>query len=63
MIRGSGSDDIPGGYQDVTGSGHPQPLGVGVHRRQLRGNLPQAFLHAGLLECAVRLSPDVRLGA
>ena len=34
-----------------------------VHQRQLRGNLPQAFVHAGLLECAVRLSPDVRLGA
>jgi GH15 family glucan-1,4-alpha-glucosidase len=27
-----------------------------VHRRQLRGNLPQAFVHAGLLESAVRLS-------
>jgi alpha,alpha-trehalase len=27
-----------------------------VHQRQLRGNLPQAFVHAGLLECAVRLS-------
>ena len=34
-----------------------------VHQRQLRGNLPQGFVHAGLLECAVRLSPDVRLGA
>ena len=33
-----------------------------VHQRQLRGNLPQAFVHAGLLECAVRLSPDIRLG-
>jgi hypothetical protein len=28
-----------------------------VHQRQLRGNLPQAFVHAGLLECAARLSP------
>ena len=27
-----------------------------VRQRQLRGNLPQAFVHAGLLECAVRLS-------
>jgi GH15 family glucan-1,4-alpha-glucosidase len=28
-----------------------------VHQHQLRGNLPQAFVHAALLECAVRLSP------
>jgi GH15 family glucan-1,4-alpha-glucosidase len=27
-----------------------------VHQRQSRGNLPQAFVHAGLLECAARLS-------
>ena len=27
-----------------------------VHQRQLRGNLPQAFVHAGLLESAARLS-------
>jgi len=33
-----------------------------VHQRQLRGNLPQAFVHAGLLECAVTLSRDVPLG-
>ena len=33
-----------------------------VHQRQLRGNLPQAFVHAGMLECAVTLSRDVRLG-
>jgi alpha,alpha-trehalase len=33
-----------------------------VHQRQLRGNLPQAFVHAGLLECAVTLSRDVQLG-
>jgi GH15 family glucan-1,4-alpha-glucosidase len=33
-----------------------------VHQRQLRGNLPQAFVHAALLECAVTLSRDVRLG-
>ena len=26
-----------------------------VHQHQLRGNLPQAFVHAALLECAVRL--------
>ncbi|MBW8800576.1 MAG: hypothetical protein JF597_45510 [Streptomyces sp.] len=26
-----------------------------VRRRQPRGNLPQAFVHALLLECAVRL--------
>ncbi len=29
-----------------------------VHQRQLRGNLPQAFVHAGMLECAARLSAD-----
>jgi hypothetical protein len=29
-----------------------------VHQRQLRGNLPQAFVHAGLLESAVRLSAE-----
>ena len=34
-----------------------------VHQRQLRGNLPQAFVHSGMLECAVTLSRDVRLGA
>jgi hypothetical protein len=34
-----------------------------VHQRQLRGNLPQAFVHAGLLECAVTLSRDVPLGS
>ena len=33
-----------------------------VHQRQLRGNMPQAFVHAGLLECAVTLSRDVPLG-
>jgi GH15 family glucan-1,4-alpha-glucosidase len=27
-----------------------------VRQRQLRGNLPQAFVHAGLLECAARLT-------
>lgn len=27
-----------------------------VRQRQLRGNLPQAFVHALLLECAVRLA-------
>jgi GH15 family glucan-1,4-alpha-glucosidase len=27
-----------------------------VHQRQLRGNLPQAFVHAGLIECAAALS-------
>jgi GH15 family glucan-1,4-alpha-glucosidase len=31
-----------------------------VHQRQLRGNLPQAFVHAGLLESAVRLSHVAR---
>lgn len=34
-----------------------------VHQRQLRGNLPQAFVHAAILECAVTLSRDVRLGS
>ena len=33
-----------------------------VHQRQLRGNLPQAFVHAAMLECAVRLSGDASLG-
>jgi GH15 family glucan-1,4-alpha-glucosidase len=33
-----------------------------VHQRQLRGNLPQAFVHAAMLECAVTLSPDIQLG-
>ena len=28
-----------------------------VNQRQLRGNLPQAFVHALLLECAARLAP------
>ena len=32
-----------------------------VHQRQLRGNLPQAFVHACMLECAVTLSRDVSL--
>lgn len=27
-----------------------------VQQRQLRGNLPQAFVHAALLECAIRLA-------
>jgi alpha,alpha-trehalase len=34
-----------------------------VHQRQLRGNLPQAFVHAAMLECAVMLSGDVSLGS
>jgi GH15 family glucan-1,4-alpha-glucosidase len=34
-----------------------------VRQRQLRGNLPQAFVHAALLECAATLSHDVSLGA
>jgi alpha,alpha-trehalase len=29
-----------------------------VEQRQLRGNLPQAFVHALLLECAVALGVD-----
>ena len=33
-----------------------------VHQRQLRGNLPQAFVHAAMLESAVTLSRDVDLG-
>jgi hypothetical protein len=31
-----------------------------IAERQLRGNLPQAFVHAMLLECAGRLAPDQR---
>ena len=34
-----------------------------VHQRQLRGNLPQAFVHAAMLECAVKMSGDVGLGS
>jgi alpha,alpha-trehalase len=33
-----------------------------VYQRQLRGNLPQAFVHAAMLECAATLSRDVELG-
>lgn len=33
-----------------------------VHQRQLRGNLPQAFVHAAMLECSVRLSASAGLG-
>ena len=33
-----------------------------VHQRQLRGNLPQAFVHAAMLECSVRLSGSAGLG-
>ena len=33
-----------------------------MHQRQPPGNLPQAFVHAGMLECAVTLSKDVKLG-
>jgi GH15 family glucan-1,4-alpha-glucosidase len=29
-----------------------------LQQRQLRGNLPQAFVHASMLKCAVRLSSD-----
>ncbi|WP_430381458.1 glycoside hydrolase family 15 protein [Streptomyces arenae] len=32
-----------------------------VRQRQLRGNLPQAFVHALLLECAVRLADAAAL--
>jgi GH15 family glucan-1,4-alpha-glucosidase len=34
-----------------------------VQQRQLRGNLPQAFVHAAMLECAVRLSGDANVGS
>jgi hypothetical protein len=33
-----------------------------THQRQQRGNLPQAFVHAAMLECAVRLSSRAGLG-
>ena len=29
-----------------------------VEQRQMRGNLPQAFVHALMLECAIRLGPE-----
>ena len=29
-----------------------------ISQRQLRGNLPQAFVHALLLECSAALSPE-----
>ncbi len=32
-----------------------------MRRRQLRGNLPQAFVHALMLECAVRLAGEATL--
>ncbi|MET7326014.1 glycoside hydrolase family 15 protein, partial [Streptomyces sp. NPDC005549] len=32
-----------------------------VRQRQLRGNLPQAFVHAMMLECAVRLADESTL--
>jgi hypothetical protein len=28
---------------------------------QLQGNLPQAFVHAGMLECAVTMAGDAKL--
>jgi hypothetical protein len=34
-----------------------------THQRQLQGNLPQAFVHAAMLECAVTLSRDVEPGS
>jgi GH15 family glucan-1,4-alpha-glucosidase len=34
-----------------------------VHQRQLRGNLPQAFVHAAMLESAVRLSGQIEPGS
>jgi hypothetical protein len=34
-----------------------------TQQRQQRGNLPQAFVHAAMLECAVRLSGSARLGS
>jgi alpha,alpha-trehalase len=34
-----------------------------VDQRQLRGNLPQAFVHAAMLECAVKLSRDTEPGS
>ncbi len=34
-----------------------------VVQRQQRGNMPQAFVHAAILECAVTLSRDVQLGS
>jgi alpha,alpha-trehalase len=33
-----------------------------VTQRQLRGNLPQAFVHALLLECAARLTAPWEAG-
>lgn len=33
-----------------------------THQRQQRGNLPQAFVHAAMLECAVRLSERASFG-
>jgi GH15 family glucan-1,4-alpha-glucosidase len=34
-----------------------------VHQRQSRGNLPQAFVHAGMLETAIRLSRRAKADA
>jgi hypothetical protein len=45
------------------GAGRDKNEEYDVHQRQPPGNLPQAFVHAGMLECTVTLSRDVRLGS
>lgn len=43
---------------NATGICHSSYDVIGNHVRQLRGNLPQAFVHALLLEAAVRLEGE-----
>jgi GH15 family glucan-1,4-alpha-glucosidase len=65
--RGSGTSATPAHwFERSRGACGPAALYTeeyDVHQRQLRGNLPQAFVHAGMLECAVTLSRDVELGS
>src|ERR1700722_1643407 len=49
--------------RSACGPAAPYPEEYAAPQRQLRGNMPQAFVHAGLLECAVTLSRDVPLGS
>jgi alpha,alpha-trehalase len=54
----------PGGHghrQAARWSALADSILASVHQRQLRGNLPQAFVHAGMLECAARLSAATRV--
>jgi hypothetical protein len=54
VCRGAPAPDMP------DGAARWSPLADAITASL--GNLPQAFAHAGVLECAVTLSSDVRLG-